>query len=202
MENIITETVNNFKYNCLEFFKEGKKSITEIEIFIKNQIEIFGTAEKGISVLCAVFQFEVIKFDLISFHAVPDLHPQLVLCSQQVDRCHQRIVLSVEFADRFVKYFPVFFVFEIHWQFLPFFYELFEPSAESGVVYVIHGFVYDFGTARHTGDDPFFDVWATVNRTFFISAVMQTASAVTHFCRVLEVTIHKCSSAFWVESRG
>lgn len=39
MEKIITETANNFKYNCLEFFNEGKKSITEIESFIKDQIE-------------------------------------------------------------------------------------------------------------------------------------------------------------------
>ena len=44
MEKIINETTNNFKTNCMVFFNEGKKSISEIETFVKEQIECISLA--------------------------------------------------------------------------------------------------------------------------------------------------------------
>lgn len=69
--------------------------------------------------------------------------------------------------DRLVECFTVIFIFKDHWQFLAFFYELIKPPAEGGIVDVIHGFCYDLGMARYTGDDTFLSVWVTLSINTF-----------------------------------
>ena len=78
------------------------------------EVEILGTAEKGIPVLAAVPWLEAVELDLISLDEAFDLHPQPVFSSQQIDRCHQCEVFLVELADGLVESHTVFFVSEVH----------------------------------------------------------------------------------------
>ena len=52
------------------------------------EVEILGTAEEGIPVLGAVLRLEAVELNLVSLDEAFDLHPQLVLGGQQIDRRH------------------------------------------------------------------------------------------------------------------
>lgn len=87
--------------------------IADRDVF-RAEVEVFGTAEEGISVLGAVLRLEAVELDLVPFDEAPDLHPQLVLGGQEVECRHQGKVFLVEFADGLVESQAVFFVSEVH----------------------------------------------------------------------------------------
>lgn len=87
---------------------------TSMEKVIGALGESFMNNNKGISVLGAVLRLEALELDLVALHEVSDLHPELVLGSQQVDRRHQGEVFLVELADRLNEGQSVFFVSEVH----------------------------------------------------------------------------------------
>lgn len=154
---------------------------------LRAKVEVFGTAEEGIAVLGAALWLEAVELDLVTFYEVSDLHPKLVFGGQQIDRRHQGKVLLVELTDRLNEGQPVLFVSEVHMEFLTFSDELIEPSAKGGVVDVLHCFGHDLGSARCSGNDSFPNAWALADCAFSFSVVVETQTAVAHFCRVLKM---------------
>ena len=167
---------------------------------LRAEVEVFGTAEEGISVLGVVLRLEAVELDFVAFHIVSDLHPELVLGGQKVERRHQGEVFLVELVDRFNKGQPVFFVSEVHMEFLAFIDELIEPSAKGGVVDVFHCLSHDLGSACCSGDDPFLDAGALAGCAFSFSAVIWAVPAVAHLCRILEMVKHHYAASFGPKS--
>lgn len=60
---------------------------------LRAEVEVFSTAEEGIAILGAALRLEAVELDLIAFHEVSDLHPELDVCGQQIDRRHKGTVL-------------------------------------------------------------------------------------------------------------
>lgn len=152
---------------------------------------------KGISVLGAVLRLEAVELDLVAFHIASDLHPELVLGGQKVERRHQGKVFLVELADRLNKGQPVLFVPEVHMEFLAFIDELIEPSAKGGVVDVLHYLSHDLGSACCSGSDPFLNALALADCAFSFSVVVEAQTAVAHLCRVFKTTQNQYAAASW-----
>lgn len=164
------------------------------------EVEIFGTAEEGIAVLGAVLRLEAFELDLVAFHEVSDLHPKLVVGGQQIDGRHQGEVLLVELADRLNKSKPVFFISEVHIEFLTFSDELIEPSAKGGVVDVLHCLSHNLGSVYSSGNDSFLNTWALADCAFSFSVVVEAKAAVAHLCRVFKIVLNSQPTASWSES--
>ena len=135
---------------------------------LRAKVEIFGTAEEGVAVLGAVLWLEAVELDLVAFYEVSDLHPELVLGSQKVERRHQGEVFLVELADRLYKGQPVFFVSEVHMEFLAFIDELIEPSVKGSVVDVLHCLSHNLRSVCSSGNNSFLDAWALADCAFFL----------------------------------
>ena len=164
---------------------------------LRAKVEIFGTAEEGVAVLGAVLWLEAVELDLVAFYEVSDLHPELVLGSQKVERRHQGEVFLVELADRLYKGQPVFFVSEAHMEFLAFIDELIEPSVKGSVVDVLHCLSHNLRSVCSSGNNSFLDAWALADCAFFLSVVIEAQTAVAHFCRVFKTTQNHHAAASW-----
>ena len=164
---------------------------------LRAKVEIFGTAEEGVAVLGAVLWLEAVELDLVAFYEVSDLHPELVLGSQKVERRHQGEVFLVELADRLYKGQPVFFVSEVHMESLAFIDELIEPSVKGSVVDVLHCLSHNLGSVCSSGNNSFLDAWALADCAFFLSVVIEAQTAVAHFCRVFKTAQNHHAAASW-----
>lgn len=167
---------------------------------LRAKVEVFGTAEEGVAVLGAVFRLEAVELDLIAFYEASDLHPKFVFGGQQIDRRHQGEVFLVEFVDRLNKDQPVFFVSEVHMEFLAFIDELIEPSVKGGVVDALHYLSHNLRSVCSSGNDSFFDAWALADCAFFLSVVIEAQTAVAHFCRVFKTAQNHHAAASWGEA--
>lgn len=165
--------------------------------FRNSFVYLFASLIDVLAVLGAVLRLEAVELDLVAFHIVSDLHPKLVLGGQKVERRHQGEVLLVELADSLNKGQSVFFVSEVHIEFLTFSDELIEPSAKGGVVDVLHCLSHDLGSACCSGSNPFLNAWALADCAFSFSVVVEAQAAVAHLCRVFKTTQNHYAAASW-----
>jgi len=114
-----------------------------------------------------------------------------------IERRHQGEVFLVELADRLYKGQPVFFVSEVHMEFLAFIDELIEPSVKGSVVDVLHCLSHNLRSVCSSGNNSFLDAWALADCAFFLSVVIEAQTAVAHFCRVFKTAQNHHAAASW-----
>ena len=95
---------------------------------------------------------------------------------------------------------PVFFVSEVHMEFLAFIDELIEPSVKGGVVDVLHCLSHNLRSVCSSGNNSFLDAWALADCAFFLSVVIEAQTAVAHFCRVFKTAQNHHAAASWGEA--
>ena len=87
---------------------------------LRSESEILGTAEQGISCFGGIADADAVVCDLASVNVSAHLIPQPSVCGEEIDRCHERVVLFVHLPDCLGKGFFVLIVFELHGVFLAF----------------------------------------------------------------------------------